>query len=118
MAKLIDADALMEPLDQWAQEMRETWKSNVRVSFLIAGMVQKVEELTVSLPDASEPILAEALALRARVEQLEAAAERLLKISENILFSDPNSSDLIELYAAQEEVNLLINGFKGPNNAD
>ena len=106
MAKLIDADALMEPLDQWAQEMRVTWKSNVRVSFLIAGMVQKVEELTVSLPDASEPILAEAIALRARVEQLEAEKAELLDQISDVL----EAIEKIDLNPVEEVTRL---GYEG-----
>lgn len=72
MAKLIDADALMKAIT----------KKKVGMTTVVT-----IRSAIADAPDASEPILAEAIALRARVEALEAEKAELVTSLGQILRS-------------------------------
>ena len=88
MAKLIDADALCEAIKQRIAKNLETYPNSV--NYGLQGTLVDIEDL----PDASEPILAEAIALRARVEQLEAQLVCKLCACEVVVMSDEEAQSL------------------------
>jgi len=64
--KLIDADALLAQLEQWADQKRDDHKGDTLVSYILAETVRQAWQNSHDQPDASDP-------LRKRIAELEEA---------------------------------------------
>lgn len=76
VAKLIDADAFLEEINDYQKDPDSVWTSPIYKSGIIDTcrlIAERVEEM----PDASEPLRAEIAQKDARIAELEAEVERL-----------------------------------------